>query len=98
MWGVREKSGMDPPERESGFSFASSGGDRGSWKIELGEQFEKPFRYLGKAVPLAVKAEMEIELGTTSIITNNQSHGRNWYWLQTNKSPELKRLRMKHQY
>jgi len=74
----KEKSGMDPPERESGFSFAYFGGDRGNWKIELGaEQFEKPFRYLGKAVPLAVKAETEIELGTISIITNNQSHGRN---------------------
>lgn len=59
----KEKSGTDPPERESGFSFVCFEQDRGSWKIELGsEQFEKPFRYLGRAVA-TFQAEMETELG-----------------------------------
>lgn len=50
----------------------------GRQRIELGiEQFEKPFRYLGRTVPLAVKPETETAVGTISIITNNQTHRRN---------------------
>lgn len=82
---------MDPPKRESDFSFVCFEGDRGSWKIELGsEQFEKPFGYLGRAVSK--------QRWKQSWESNNQSHGRNWYQLQTSKTSELKRLRTKHQY
>lgn len=55
---MRRRSGMDPP-KEHRVSVLFVTGDTGSWNIEFSfGQFKKHFRYLGRAIPSAVKAGM----------------------------------------